>query len=137
VRVILANGCFDVLHYGHVLHLQEAKALGGSLIVALTVDQFVNKGPDRPINSWKLRAAVLRELRSVDGVIESDSCVDAILRIKPAIFVKGVDYLDSPLLDAAKDACKEVGAEWHITQSPKYSSTGILGIINEIRNRKV
>lgn len=126
MRVILCNGCFDVLHVGHILHLQEAKSLGGCLIVALTVDDMVNKGPNRPINTWHNRAIALRELRSVDGVIASQSCVDAILRVKPAIFVKGSDYRDNPLLDAAKEACKEVGAELHITRSPKYSTTDII-----------
>lgn len=126
MRVILANGVFDVLHVGHILHLQEAKSLGGCLIVALTLDEHVNKGPTRPVNNWHDRATMLRELRSVDGVITSESCVKAILRVKPAIFVKGVDYLHSPLLDEARKACIEVGAELHITNTTKHSSTELI-----------
>jgi rfaE bifunctional protein nucleotidyltransferase chain/domain len=126
LKIVLANGCFDVLHVGHVMHLREAKSLGDHLIIALTLDDFVNKGPGRPINKWEHRMQVLMALRFVDSVVPSMGCVSAIRSIRPNIFVKGIDYLDSQLLDGAREACNEVGAEVYITKTPKFSSSQII-----------
>lgn len=123
---VLANGCFDVLHVGHVKHLEAAKKLGDTLIVSLTLDEHVNKGPGLPIHTWEERAELLRGLRCVDEVVPSvDDCA-AIRVIRPNVFVKGIDYEDSPLLDAAKAACDEVGAVLVVTQTPKWSSRAIV-----------
>lgn len=123
---VLANGVFDVLHIGHLLHLEEARRLGGQLIVALTVDEFVNKGPGLPLHTWNHRAALLRGLRCVDEVIPSVNAPTAIRTVRPDIFVKGVDYLASPLLDDDRAACADVGALLWITVTPKYSSREII-----------
>lgn len=131
-KVVLANGCFDILHAGHIEHLKEARSLGDKLVVSLTKDDDVNKGAGRPVNKWKDRATVLRALRFVNKVIPSRSCVDAIRKVKPDIFVKGVDYLDSELLDAARSACDEVGAIIHITKTPKFSSSEIIERIKSL-----
>ena len=126
MKVILANGCFDVLHVGHLKHLEAAKRLGTTLIVALTLDAHVNKGPGLPIHTWEQRAELLRGLRCVDEVVPSvDDCA-AIRAIRPDVFVKGIDYADSALLDEAKQACEEVGAILCVTQTPKWSSRAIL-----------
>jgi rfaE bifunctional protein nucleotidyltransferase chain/domain len=123
---VLANGCFDVLHVGHLKHLEAAKKLGDTLIVSLTLDEHVNKGPGLPIHTWEERAELLRGLRCVDEVVPSvDDCA-AIRVIRPNVFVKGIDYEDSPLLDAAKAACDEVGAILVVTQTPKWSSRAIV-----------
>lgn len=129
MTLVLANGCFDVLHIGHLWHLKAARRLGTYLIVALTEDAAVNKGPGRPIHQWEQRAELLRALRCVDLVIPSASSYAAIRQIRPHIFVKGVDYEDSPLLLEDRLACSEVGAILHITTTPKLSSSGILSTL--------
>lgn len=125
-RTVLANGCFDVLHIGHIWHLEEARTFGDRLVVSLTLDAYVNKGPGLPINPWDHRAAMLRALRCVDAVVPSTSCHAAIRAVRPYAFVKGLDYADSELLDEARRACREVGAEMHITRTPKLSSGEII-----------
>jgi rfaE bifunctional protein nucleotidyltransferase chain/domain len=126
MRTVLANGCFDILHVGHLKHLEAAKRLGDRLIIALTVDECVNKGPGLPIQTWEHRAELLRGLRCVDEVVPSYGDCAAIRAIRPNVFVKGIDYEDSPLLDAAKEACEDVGAVLVVTQTPKWSSRAIL-----------
>lgn len=122
--VVLANGCFDILHVGHVRHLQEARAMGGYLVVSLTKDENVNKGPGRPVNPWLDRADVLRALRPVDQVIETASALQAIYTVRPNIFVKGIDYAGGERLsEDIFAACKEVGAEIRYTTSEKRSVT--------------
>ena len=123
--VVLANGCFDLLHIGHKWHLEAAKDLGDKLVVALTVDEYVNKGPNRPISPWSHRAELLLALRYVDEVVPSILSVDAILKVKPDIFVKGSDYENSPLLLPSYEACRKVGAELRIIHTQKLSSTAI------------
>lgn len=125
-QIVLANGCFDVLHVGHLWHLKEARRQGDWLVVALTIDEAVNKGPGLPINTWEHRAAMLRGLRCVDLVTPSSSCHEAIRELRPHIFVKGCDYEDSPLLDQAREACRDVGARLYLTQTPKLSSGAII-----------
>ena len=126
MRVVLANGCFDEVHVGHLEHLKAAKAMGDCLIVSLTGDEFVNKGPGRPINKWNVRAAMLREWRCVDSVIETDSACSAIRRVKPAYFVKGIDYAGGDRFsEDVAAACKAVGAEIRYTTTPKTSVTDI------------
>lgn len=123
---VLANGCFDLLHVGHIRHLAAARAMGDRLVVALTVDAAVNKGPGRPINQWEERAEVLRALRFVDEVVPSASAFQAILAVRPRVFVKGIDYADSSALDDDRAACRAVGAELRTTETPKTSSTELM-----------
>ena len=123
---VLALGCFDILHIGHLKHLEAAKRLGDRLVIALTVDEHVNKGPGLPIHTWEHRAELLRGLRCVDEVVPSYGDCAAIRAIRPDVFVKGIDYVNSPLLDEAKQACEEVGAVLVVTQTPKWSSRAIL-----------
>lgn len=124
---VLANGCFDVLHDGHLQHLREAREMGDCLIVSLTEDAHVNKGPGRPINCWSERAELLKELRCVDGVVPARNACEAIRWIRPTIFVKGIDYagMDKFTEDVAA-ACKEVGAELRFTTSAKKSASEII-----------
>lgn len=94
---VFTNGCFDILHRGHVTYLAQAKALGGSLIVGVNSDASVKrlgKGKDRPINSQDSRMAVLAALESVDMVItfEEDTPLTLIQLIQPHILVKGGDW---------------------------------------------
>ena len=119
---VLANGCFDILHPGHLAHLREARAMGHRLIVALTADECVNKGKDRPFHKWVDRAALLRELRCVDAVIPTVSSVAAIRLVRPTIFVKGIDYVKGDrFTEDIAGACAEVGADLRFTRAPKQS----------------
>ena len=95
-RVVFTNGCFDILHVGHVKYLQIAKSFGDVLIVGLNSDESVSrlKGPTRPVNIAQDRAYLLAALEAVDFVVpfESDTPYDLIKMIEPDVLVKGGDY---------------------------------------------
>jgi rfaE bifunctional protein nucleotidyltransferase chain/domain len=92
--VVLCHGTFDLIHTGHIRHLQEAKRQGDILFVTITADKYVNKGPGRPVFSEVLRAENLCALSCVDyvGIVPSDSGEEPISQIKPNIYVKGNEY---------------------------------------------
>lgn len=94
--IIFTNGCFDIIHMGHIEYLKQAKSLGKTLIVGLNSDSSVKrlKGESRPINSEKSRKVVLESIKYVDGVFvfDDDDPSDLISSIKPDYFVKGGDY---------------------------------------------
>ena len=94
-RIVMTNGCFDILHAGHVTYLEEAKALGDRLIVAVNTDDSVRrlKGADRPANGLQSRALVLAALQSVDWVVafDEDTPADLVALLRPDILVKGGD----------------------------------------------
>jgi rfaE bifunctional protein nucleotidyltransferase chain/domain len=95
--LVFTNGVFDVLHRGHVTYLQQARALGAALLVAVNSDasaRRLGKGPDRPLNREIDRALVIAALQAVDHVVlfdEASPC-DTIERIRPDVYVKGGDY---------------------------------------------
>jgi D-beta-D-heptose 7-phosphate kinase/D-beta-D-heptose 1-phosphate adenosyltransferase len=95
-RVVLTNGCFDILHAGHVSYLEEAKSCGDRLIVAVNDDDSVRrlKGASRPVNSLADRMAVLAGLAAVDWVVpfREDTPAELIAKILPDVLVKGGDY---------------------------------------------
>ncbi len=127
MHIVLCNGCFDLLHAGHISHLRQAREMGDKLVVALTLDDRVNKGPGRPINTWYDRASILRELRCVDEVIPSSGAVSAIRALKPTYFVKGIDYADGDKwTEAVQLACEEVGTVIKFTDTPKQSAAEII-----------
>ena len=119
--IVLANGCFDVLHAGHVLHLEAAAKLGDRLVVSLTLDEHVNKGPRRPFNDWESRALVLRALRCVSEVVPSIGGVESVMAYRPDIFVKGKDYKGASVIEPVRAACALVGAKLVFTETPKTS----------------
>ncbi len=96
MTVVFTNGCFDLLHPGHVLYLEQARALGDSLVVGVNADDSVRrlKGPTRPIQAQHARATVLAALNSVDVVVifEEDTPIDLLQVLQPNIHVKGGDY---------------------------------------------
>ena len=118
---VMANGCFDVVHAGHVMHLEAAAKLGDRLVVSLTLDEHVNKGPYRPINDWASRALVLRALRCVSEVVPSIDGAASVLIYRPDIAVKGVDYKDTDVIERMRAACIVVGARLAFTETPKMS----------------
>ena len=130
-RVVLTNGCFDLLHAGHVRYLREARALGDALLVALNSDASVRelKGEGRPVNPAADRAEILRSLRSVDRVVVYDekratAVIDA---VRPHLYAKGGDYTVDSLNPEEKAALDRAGAEIHLlTLVPGRSTTGTL-----------
>jgi len=94
--IVFTNGCFDIIHSGHISYLTESKKLGDILIIGLNSDNSVKrlKGENRPINTQNDRAIVLSGLKSVDYVciFEEDTPLNLILTIKPNVLTKGGDY---------------------------------------------
>lgn len=91
-KIVLANGVFDLFHIGHVRYLQAARRFGDTLIVGVTSDKFVNKGPDRPFYSEDDRLLVVGSLSCVDMAFICDGGGEALKRAKPNFFVKGREY---------------------------------------------
>lgn len=103
--VVFTNGVFDVLHRGHVSYLEQARALGASLVVAVNTDasaRRLGKGPDRPLNHELDRAAMLAALESVSLVtfFDEDTPLDLVRQLRPAVLVKGGDYDMDKLAEA-------------------------------------
>ena len=128
-KIVFTNGCFDVLHFGHVKYLLEAKQLGDSLVVGLNSDDSVRrlKGPSRPINGEKERAFVLAALSCVDYVtlFDEDTPENLIKSVRPDLLVKGGDYALDQIVGA--DFVRENGGV--VTTIPfvdGYSSTHII-----------
>ena len=103
--LVFTNGVFDVMHRGHAIYLAQARALGGSLLVALNTDasaRRLGKGPDRPLNTQEDRALLMAALEAVDLVtwFDEDTPVNLIAEIRPDILVKGGDYDMSQLAES-------------------------------------
>ena len=142
MKTVATNGCFDILHVGHVQYLNEAKSLGDKLIVGLNSDRSVKKlkGESRPYNNEQNRAAVLSALRCVDEVVIFDdiSCEKFLMKAKPDIYVKGGDYIFEDLADCEKATiyklqnlgyCKEVKI---LKKYKSLSTTDIINRLNEL-----
>jgi rfaE bifunctional protein nucleotidyltransferase chain/domain len=103
--IVFTNGCFDILHRGHVTYLAQARALGASLVVALNTDASVKrlgKGDERPVNRLDDRAAVVASLGAVDLVtwFDADTPLALIVALRPDILVKGGDWLPERIIGA-------------------------------------
>lgn len=103
-RVVFTNGCFDILHAGHVRYLEKARALGDCLVLGLNSDASVLrlKGPSRPVNREEDRAEVVGALKSVDyvTVFDEPTASELIALVKPAVYAKGGDYTLDTLPEA-------------------------------------
>jgi len=135
-KLVLTNGCFDLLHTGHVRYLEQARGCGDALIVAVNSDTSVRelKGPDRPLNGELDRAEVLAALRCVDHVtiFSGKRVTDVIRLLRPAIYAKGGDYTLETLDSGERAALEETGAEINLLQLvPGRSTTGILERMNQ------
>lgn len=122
-KLVLANGCFDFLHIGHVRHLKAARKLGDVLIVSLTKDRSVNKGPGRPVFTEKQRAEMLEPY--CDGIVMVDDALEALQKVDPDVFVKGPDYAGKIEKEHAA-YCKARGIKIVFTKEQKYSTTVLL-----------
>jgi len=103
--LVFTNGCFDILHRGHVTYLAQARALGSSLVVALNSDDSVRrleKGSDRPVNRLEDRAAVIAALAAVDLVtwFDADTPLELIVALRPDVLVKGGDWPEDRIVGA-------------------------------------
>ena len=134
-RIIFANGCFDVLHVGHIRYLQQAKALGNYLVVGLNSDRSVLrlKGPGRPILDQQARAYLLAALECVDAVVifQDDTVDHLLIELEPHFHCKGSDY--TPETVPEKETVKKYGGSTSITGGEKVQSTRWL--FEEIRRR--
>jgi D-beta-D-heptose 7-phosphate kinase/D-beta-D-heptose 1-phosphate adenosyltransferase len=133
-RIVFTNGCFDVLHSGHVTSLEQARELGDVLVVGLNSDASVArlKGPGRPVNSAADRVTVIAALRSVDHVIvfEGDSPIPLLELLRPDIYAKGGDYTPATLPETP--VMQRLGGRVHILNYlPDRSTTTIM---HRIRN---
>jgi rfaE bifunctional protein nucleotidyltransferase chain/domain len=134
--IIFTNGCFDILHVGHIRYLQAAKKLGGVLVVGLNSDQSVRaiKGSNRPVNSEIDRAEVLAALAAVDHVIifSDPRATRLIKELRPHIYTKGGDYTIDSLNPEELGALREVGTEIKLLPLvPGKSTTAVLRAIQE------
>jgi D-glycero-beta-D-manno-heptose 1-phosphate adenylyltransferase len=131
--VVFTNGVFDVLHAGHVTYLAQARALGGSLVVALNTDasaKRLGKGPDRPLNNEIDRATLIAALESVSLVtwFEEDTPLEIIDELRPDVLVKGGDY-DMQRLKEAKLVESYGGKALALPFVEGYSTTALVAKI--------
>ena len=93
-RIVLCHGVFDLIHIGHIKHFSSAKKLGDILVVSLTPDQYVNKGPGRPIFSQSLRSEFLQNISCIDYILVNNkpTSINVIKQLKPDVYCKGSDY---------------------------------------------
>jgi D-glycero-beta-D-manno-heptose 1-phosphate adenylyltransferase len=127
--VVFTNGCFDLLHPGHVSYLRVARSLGEALVVGLNSDASVRrlKGPSRPVVPEKDRAAVLEALESVDAVVifGEGTPIRLMRELEPAVYVKGGDYRLEDLPET--EVARKFGAEVRIISfEPGYSTSALI-----------
>jgi len=131
-QIVFTNGCFDIIHAGHVTYLKKAKALGDLLFVGLNTDSSVKrlKGENRPLNTETDRATVLDELKSVDYVVlfDADTPEELIKLIKPDVLVKGGDYTYDTIVGA--DYVSSLGGK--VVTIPLVEGKSTTSIINKI-----
>ena len=130
-RVVATNGCFDLLHIGHVRYLQAARALGDFLVVGVNGDESTSelKGPGRPLNKERDRAEVVAALACVDlvSIFPQVRATEFLRAAQPSIYVKGGDYSPETLNAEEAAALNEIGSEIRIIPFEQgYSTTQLL-----------
>ena len=134
-RIVFTNGCFDILHVGHIRYLEQAKAFGGYLVVGINSDSSVRslKGPNRPIHNEETRSEVLCALRCVDFVtVFSQSTPYQLLEVLlPDILVKGGDWDEEKIVGA--NLVKQNGGKvFSLKYHEGHSTTGILKSLSKL-----
>ncbi len=130
--IVHCHGCFDLMHPGHIKHFQEAGSMGDVLVVTITPDQYIDKGPGRPAFNQQLRAESIAALECVSYVaINKWATAEETLRLlRPSIYVKGQEFehLEDKTGKVQKehDVIKEIGAEMRFTHGIVFSSTRLL-----------
>ncbi|MCC7145418.1 MAG: adenylyltransferase/cytidyltransferase family protein [Phycisphaeraceae bacterium] len=131
-KVVHCHGVFDLLHIGHIKHLQQARQLGDLLVVTITPDRFVNKGPHRPVFKERLRAEALASLACVDFVAINDwpRATETIQALRPDVFVKGSEYKElkdfSGAVAEEEQTVRAVGGRIAFTEDITFSSSSLI-----------
>lgn len=131
-KIVLCHGCFDLLHPGHIKHFQAAKEMGDVLVVTVSPDEYIDKGPNRPVYKQNIRVDSIAALECVNyvSINKWPTAEETIRLLKPNIFVKGQEFEN--LVDKTGKIQKEfavvreVGAELRFTHEIVFSSTKIL-----------
>lgn len=144
IRIGLCHGVFDLLHIGHINHFKEAKSLCDILVVSITADKFVNKGPNRPLQKEADRKQILEALSDIDLVIISNyqTSIEMISKIKPTIYFKGQEYgkLENDITGNIKlevEALTAVGGKIHFTGGVTSSSSSLINTFMLNKNDEV
>ncbi len=142
-RLVHCHGVFDLLHIGHIRHLKEARRLGDHLVVTITPDHFVDKGPHRPAFDAKTRAEALAALECVDTVCinETPTAVEAIRLLKPAVFMKGMVAGSGPrdrsnAIEQEHEAITKVGGRLVLTDTELHSASALINRHTEVFDRE-
>lgn len=132
-KSVLAHGVFDLVHLGHLRHLQEARSEGDFLVVSVTADAYVNKGPGRPVFPAEARAEMLAALSTVDAVVinHAPTAIPVIEALKPDIYVKGMEYAAAEndvtgMIVDERRAVEENGGRIHFTEDVVFSSSSLM-----------
>lgn len=131
-RIVHCHGCFDLMHPGHIKHFQEAKKMGDILVITITPDKYVDKGPCRPVFNETLRAESIAALECVDyvSVNKWPTAEETLRLLKPDIYVKGQEFekLEDKTGKIQQEyaVVKEIGAEIKFTHEIVFSSTQLL-----------
>lgn len=132
-KIVHCHGCFDLIHHGHIKHFEAAKEFGDILVVTVTEDQYVNKGPDRPFFNHTIRAHNLAALEVVDYVAinYAPTAIPAIEAIKADFFVKGQDYKNfaqdvSGGILLEKEAIEKEDGKLVFTEEVQFSSSNLI-----------
>ena len=142
-KIVLCHGVFDLVHLGHIKHFQSAKAYGDYLVVSLTTDKFIKKGPGRPLFKKEQRLEFLNQIKIIDKAIlsETESAEDVIKLVKPDYYVKGPDYSKNKndktkKIFFEKKLVESFGGKIVYTKDQSYSSTKIINDNNLIFNQE-
>jgi len=140
-KIVHCHGVFDLLHIGHIKHFEEAKTFGDALLVTITPDEFVRKGPNRPAFTTSLRLEALAALESIDFVAANkwSNAVETIKALQPDIYCKGPDYKDhsddvTGKINDEEAAVKSVGGEIKHTDDITFSSSNLLNNFGDVYN---
>src|SRR6266487_5237423 len=138
-KIVHCHGVFDLLHIGHIKHLEAARTFGDVLVVTITPDRFVNKGPHRPAFPERLRAEALASLACVDyaAINQWPTAVETIELLKPSLFVKGIvreagqrDHSDA--IEQEEAAIEAVGGQMIYTDEETYSASALINRFMEV-----
>ncbi|MFC1824512.1 adenylyltransferase/cytidyltransferase family protein [Thermodesulfobacteriota bacterium] len=142
-KVVHCHGCFDLMHPGHIKYFQAAKKMGDILVVTLTKDEYVDKGPDRPVFSQVLRAESVAALECVDfvSVNKWPTAEETLRLIKPHIYVKGQEFENledkTGKIQKEYEVLREIGAEMRFTHEIVFSSTELLNKHFLVKKEKI
>ncbi len=143
-KIVQCHGCFDIVHYGHLQHFLNSKKQGDILVVTVTPDRFIKKGPGRPFFNENIRVEHLSELECIDYIALNkwETAVEAIRMLKPNVYSKGKEVLENKSIDevvsgsgkksnlaAEIEALNSVGGKLHLTDEVTFSSSSILNKI--------